>query len=119
MSFTVDFYTYNEVIDAVSSETVFAALINKDIASYLPAEKMQDLVMVSTIERNIPIMAIYFISGLDYYGSKAKLASQMTCWNTFTNDIIHNSKEKFFKPVTVSVNSNQYIIHAKNFQSQQ
>ena len=105
MSFTLDFYTYNEVIDAVSGEIVFAALINKDIASYLPAEKMENLAMVSTIERHIPIMIINFISGLAYYGSEAKITAKLTCWNTFTYDIINNGKEKFFKPVTVSVNS--------------
>ena len=64
--------------------------------------------MVSTIERRVPIRIIHFQNGLDYYGSEAELTNKMTCWNTFTNDIIHNSKEKFFKPVTVSVNSNQY-----------
>ena len=95
-------------MDAVSSEKVFAALINKDIASYLPAEKMQDLVMVYTIQRSVPVLGIAFISGLDYYGSEAKLTSKMTCWNTYTNDIINNGKEKFLKRVAVSKKSNQW-----------
>ena len=101
MYLNLEFYTYSEVLSAVQDETVFAALISRDIASYL-RDKMENLAMLYTIPRPAPILGLYFATLEEYYGDLDRADRMLGCYDSYINDIVNKPEQQYFKSINVS-----------------
>ena len=88
----------------MSSEKVFAAVISRDIASYLPKKSMKDLVMLYKISRPVPVWSLKMAAPTSFFGDEEDARNTLACYNNFRRDIADNPEQKYFKPVQVSVN---------------
>ena len=101
MSLTLEFYTYDEVLDAVQNETVFAAVISRDIASYLQ-DRMNNVAMVYTIPRPASVLAL--VAPLeDYFGSFKNADRMLSCYGNYEYDIVNKPEQQYFKSINVSL----------------
>ena len=95
------------MLKAVSSHQVFAAVINRDIASYLPEQKLKDLAMVYTIYRPVPVRCLYMATIEENLGGKKAARNNITCYNGFRQDIVDSTKHHYYKSVHVSISLEQ------------
>ena len=102
MYLNLEFYTYSEVLNAVQNETVFAAAVSRDIASYLQNE-MEGLSMVYTIPRHAPALGLFFASLKEYYGSLKNAYRMLGCYKTYKDDIIVQPEQQYYRSINVSV----------------
>ena len=100
----------------MQKETVFAAVINRDVASYLQQDEMENLAIVNTIQRPFPVLGLYFATLEEYFGSLEKAERMLTCYSSFENDIVHKSEQQYFRSTKVSV-WHQYILRIACFYS--
>ena len=98
----LEFDSYDHVLEAVLNGTVFSAVVNKDIASYLPEESMHDLAMVKIIERPVPVSSLFLAPAEEYYGSAEDSMKNMTCLTNFHQNIYVDAELDYQQPINVS-----------------
>ena len=82
---------------------MFAGVINRDIASYLPEARLKDLAMVYTIYRPVPVKCLYMATIEKNLGGKEAARSNITCLNGFRQDIFGGAEQHYYKSVRVSL----------------
>ena len=94
--------SYSDILEAVSKDEVFAAVINLRVASYLSKEKMRDLVALYHIDRPYPVAGVIRVSPESYYGNKRAMNDNFTCMRNFRQDIFNNAELQYLRPLKVS-----------------
>ena len=99
---SLEFYSYKEVLESVREETVFAALINKNIASYLSEQDMHGLVMLKTIDVTVPVSTLWMASDEAYFGSMKDAMNNLTCYSNYQQNIITDAELEYQLLINVS-----------------
>ena len=80
---------------------MFAAVVNKDIASYLPEH--HEAVMVKVIKRPVPVSGLFLAPARVYYGNETDSRNNMTCLTNFHQNIVVDAQLDYMQPINVSM----------------